>query len=57
MKSLADGVGQLVILCVNLRRINYDSTTINFSFFIQPNHEIGSLVVRKVKQAILVTAF
>ena len=48
---------------------NYDSATVNISFFIQPkknffsewyfpkNHGIGGLVVRKVKQAIGVTAF
>lgn len=57
MKSLADGIGQLIILCVNLRRINYDFSNNKLTFFIQPNHEIGSLVVRKVKQAISVTAF
>ena len=34
-KSLADGVVQLAILCVYMRRINYDSATVNISVFIQ----------------------
>lgn len=34
--TLADSVVQLAILSVNLRRINYDSVTVNISVFIQP---------------------
>ena len=63
VKSLADGILQLAILCIYMRRIiNYDSATVNISVLIQQrnisfqndifpkNYEIGSLVVRKVKR-------
>ena len=62
MKSLADSIVQLAVLCIKLRRINYDSATVNISFFIQlkkhsisewyfpKNHEIGSCDVRKVNK-------
>ena len=49
----------LAILGVYMRRINYDSATVNISVFIEhfileryftKNHDIGSLVVRKVKK-------
>ena len=34
-KSLADDVVQLAILGVGVRRINYDSATVNISVFIE----------------------
>ena len=54
---------QFAILGVYMRRIPYDSATVNISVFIEKkkhfisewyftkNHEIGSLVVRKVKKS------
>ena len=53
---------QLAILGVYTRTINYDSATVNISVFIEQktfisewyftkNHEIGSLVVKKVKKS------
>ena len=60
-KSLADGVVQLAIPGGYIMRISYDSATVNIFIFIEQrsisfqndislkNHEIGSLVVRKVK--------
>ena len=53
---------QLAIPGVYTRRINYDSATVNISVFIEQktfisewyftkNHEIGSLVVKKVKKS------
>ena len=63
VNSLADGIVQLAILCIYMRRIPYDSATVNISVFIEKkkhfiselyftkNHEIGSLVVRKVKKS------
>ena len=54
---------------VYMRRINYDSVTVNISVFIQQrnisfqndislkNHKIGSLIVRKVQKIVrLITA-
>ena len=52
---------QLAILGVYTRRINYDSATVNISVFIEQktfiseyftkNHEVRSLVVKKVKKS------
>ena len=62
-KSLADGVVQLAIPGVYIMMISYDSATVNIFVFIEQrsisfqndislkNHEIGSLVVRKVKKS------
>ena len=62
-KSLADGVVQLAIPGGYIMRISYDSATVNIFIFIEQrsisfqndislkNHEIGSLVVRKVKKS------
>ena len=62
VNSPADGIVQLAILCIYMRRIiNYDWATVNISVLIKQrnisvsewyfpkNHEIVSLVVRKVK--------
>ena len=35
MKSLVEGIIQLAILCIYTRRINYNSSTVNISVFIQ----------------------
>ena len=60
-KSLADGVVQLAIPGVYIMMISYDLATVNIFVFIEQrsisfqndislkNHEIGSLVVRKVE--------
>ena len=60
-KSLAEGVVQLAIPGGYIMRISYDSATVNIFGFIEKrsisfqndislkNHEIGSIVVRKVK--------
>ena len=62
-KSLADGVVQLAIPGVYIMMISYDLATVNIFVFIEQrsisfqndislkNHEIGSLVVRKVKKS------
>ena len=63
-KSPADGLVELAILNVYMRRINYDSATVNISFLFgqrnislrndisfTTNHEIGSLAVRKVEKS------
>ena len=64
-KSLADGVVPLAIPVVYIMRISYDSAAVNifvfywtkkhfiseWHFTTKKNHEIGSLVVRKVKKS------
>ena len=61
VNSLADGTVQLAILCIYMRRIiSYDWATVNIfdttkkhfisEWYFPKNHEIGSLVVRKVNK-------
>ena len=38
-KSLADGVLQLAILGFHMRRINYDSATVNIAVFIEQHYK------------------
>ena len=62
VNSLADGIVQLAILCIYMRRIiNYDWATVNIfdttkkhfisEWYFSTNHEIGSRVLRKVKKS------
>ena len=61
-KSLADGVVQVPNLGVYKHEENHDSATVNMPVFVEQrnilfqnnislNHEIGSLVIRKVKKS------